>query len=78
MAYKVAEKSNDEIIVFQGELSPWSNFRNTPFTINNQRFKISEPWIQFQKTLLFGDATTADMILNSDTPYDAKKLGYQV
>ena len=62
--YKVVEKSNKEMTVFQGELSPWSNFHNTPFTINNQRFETSEHWIQFQKVLLFGDVATADTILN--------------
>lgn len=36
----------------------------------------SEHWIQFQKALLFGDASTADKILQCDSPYEAKKLGY--
>ena len=58
-AYKAAEKSDSETIVFQGELSPWSNFHHAPFIINNQRFMTSEHWIQFQKALLFGDSATA-------------------
>ena len=77
-AFKAAEKTHSDTIVFQGELSPWSNFHFAPFTINNQQFKTSEHWIQFQKALLFGDATTADKILECDSPYEAKKLGYNV
>ena len=77
-AYKAAEKSDSETIVFQGELSPWSNFHHAPFTINNQRFTTSEHWIQFQKALLFGDSVTANKILQCDSPYEAKKLGYGV
>ena len=77
-AYKAAEKSNEETIVFQGELSPWLNFHNAPFIINDQKFKTSEHWIQFQKALLFSDTTTADTILRSDMPYKANRLGYQV
>ena len=77
-AYKVVEKTDENTIVFQGELSPWSYFLNAPFTINNQYFRTSEHWIQVQKALLFGDTTTIDKILKSDTPYEVKKLAYQV
>ena len=77
-AYKAAEKSDSKMIVFQGELSPWSNFHQAPFIINNQRFMTSEHWIQFQKALLFGDSATADKIIQCDSPYEAKKLGYSV
>ena len=44
-AYKAAEKTDTETIIFHGELSPWSNFHHAPFTINNQRFVTSEHWI---------------------------------
>ena len=39
---------------------------------------MSEHWIQFQKALLFGDTVTADRILECDSLYEAKKLGYSV
>ena len=45
-AYKAAGKTDEHTIVFQGELSPWSNFHNAPFTINNQHFKTLKHWIQ--------------------------------
>ena len=32
-AYHAAERSDDEIIAFHGELSPYSNFNPRPFTI---------------------------------------------
>ena len=77
-AYQVAQRLNDESIVFQGELSPWSNFHKAPFIINSQRFETTEHWIQLQKALLFNDPVIANKILNSTSPYEAKKLGHQV
>ena len=41
-AYKVTEKSNNTHIVFDGELSPYSNFHRSPFSINGQLFHCSE------------------------------------
>ena len=71
-AYKVAEKSNDTHIVFAGELSPYSNFHKSPFTINGQLFHCSEQWIQYQKALAFGDSYTANQILQTDNALDCK------
>ena len=34
-AYKAAEKSDNNHITFAGELSPYSNFHISAFTINN-------------------------------------------
>ena len=48
-AYQAAQRSNEDTIVFQGKLSPWSNFHTAPFVINNQCFNTSEHWIQLQK-----------------------------
>ena len=61
--YRAMKKSADSKIVFQGELSPWSNFHKVPFVINGQKFLTSEHWIHFQKALLFNDSATADRIL---------------
>ena len=44
-AYCAAEKSDDETIAFHGELSPYSNFHPSPFTINNETFHSAEQWI---------------------------------
>ena len=77
-AYKAAEKSNNTHIVFSGELSPYSNFHHSPFTINGQQFHSSKQWVQYQKALTFGDSFTANQILQSKTPLECKKLGYNI
>ena len=77
-AYQAAQKTNEETVIFHGELSPWSNFHTAPFIINNQCFNTSEHWIQLQKALLFNDLDRADKIINSTSPYEAKRLGHQV
>ena len=76
-AYKAAEKSNDTHIVFAGDLSPYSNLHRSPFTINGQQFHSSEQWIHYQKALASGDSFTANMILQSKTPMECKRLSYR-
>ena len=76
-AYLVAKKSDSETIVFHGELSPYSNFHPSPFTINNKKFHSAEQWIQYQKCLLSGDSYTANLILKCDDPLEAKRLNYR-
>ena len=76
--YNTAQKENEKYIAFHGELSPYSNFHRSPFTLNNHQFHSAEQWIQYQKAMLFGDSFTAYQILASSTPFKAKQLGYQV
>ena len=75
-AYLVAEKSESGTIVFHGELSLYSNFHPSPFTINNEKFHSAEQWIQYQKCLLSGDSYTANQILKCDDPLEAKRLSF--
>ena len=77
-AYKVAQKEDDKNIVFHGELSPYSNFHQSQFIMNNQQFVTSEHWIQYQKALMFNNSFIANQILYSDTPYEAKCLSQQI
>ena len=56
-AYRAAAKSDDETIAFHGELSLYSNFHLSPFTINNETFHSAKQWIQYQKCLMFVIAT---------------------
>ena len=77
-AYKATQKSNTSSIVFHGELSPYSNFHSATFVIDGEKFPTSEHYIQYNKTMLFGDTYTANTILKADTPYEAKKLSYQI
>ena len=76
--YKVAEKSNDTHLVFVGELSPFLNFHHSPFVINGPRFHSSEQWVQYQKTLTFGDSFTANQNLQCETTLECKKLSYSI
>ena len=76
--YKASQKTNATTIGFQGELSPWSHFHNSPFEINGHMFNTAEHWIQYTKALFFEDKTMAECILDSETPLEAKMLGYSV
>ena len=62
-AYRAAEKNDAETIAFHGELSPSSNFHPSTFTIGEHTFHSAEQWIQYQKSLMFGDSYTANLIL---------------
>ena len=77
-AYKGAQKENDTYIAFHGELSPYSNFHHSKFTVNNHMYHSSEQWIKFQKAMLFGDSMTVNQTLASSTPYKAKQLSYNI
>ena len=77
-AYKAAQKEDKNTIVFLGELSPYSNFHPSPFIIEGQRFPTAKHWIQYSKTMSFSDSFVANAILNCESPYEAKKLSYQI
>ena len=76
--YKAAQEEDEEFIAFQGELSPYSNFHHAKFIIDNHTCHSSEQWIQFKKAMLFRDTFTANQILTTTTPFEAKRLGYQI
>ena len=76
--YKAAQHTDNHTLVFHGELFPYSNFLKAPFTHDNQHFPTSEHFIQYQKAMFFGDTYAANAILHSDTPYEAKRLFYQI
>ena len=77
-AYQAAEKRNDEVLVFHGEWSPFSNFHISPFSVDGIAFRSAEHYIQYQKSLYFGDSITANQILKSQTPIEAKRLSYNI
>ena len=76
--YKAAQEEDNDTIAFHGCLSPWSNFHTSLFMLDSKRLKTAEHWIQYSKATHFGDTRTAQEIINSDTPQEAKRLGYQV
>ena len=77
-AYKAVQKEDENTIVFHGELSPYSNFHPSPFVIEGQRFPTAEHWIQYSKAMFFGDSFVVNAILHCDSPYEVKKLSYQI
>ena len=77
-AYKAAQMEDEKTIVFHGELSPYSNFHPSPFVIEGQRFPTAEHWIQYSKAMFFGDSFVDNAILHCESPYEAKKLSYQI
>ena len=76
--YKAAQQENHEYIAFHGEHSPWSNFHLSPFVIDGQCYHSAEQWIQFSKAMLFGDSSTANKILQADSPHECKRFSYQI
>ena len=78
VAYKAAEKSNDSNIIFARELSPYSNFHPSSFTIDGKTYHSSEQYIQYQKALTFGDSCMANKILNVETTIECRRLSYQI
>ena len=77
-AYRAAEKNDADTIAFHGELSPYSNFHPSPFTIGEHTFHSTEQWIQYQKSLMFGDSYTANLILRTDSAIKAKRLSHKI
>ena len=77
-SYKAVQKEDNSHIAFHGELSPYSNFHRSNFVLLEHQFHSTEQWIQYQKALLFGDSFTANQILATSTPYELKRLGYNV
>ena len=77
-AYQAAEKRDDRALVFHGEWSPYSNFHLSPFLVDGILFKSAEHYIQYQKSLIFGDSITVNQILRSQTPIEAKRLSYNI
>jgi len=77
----LAIKQNDEVFAFGGPLSdylPICNYYCEPFTHEGILYKSAEHGIQHKKALLFDDYATAEKILKTDLPSDAKQLGYNV
>ena len=77
-AYRAAEKTDAETIAFHGELSPYSNFYPSAFTIGGHTFHSTEQWIQYQKSMMFGGSYTANLILRTDSAIEAKRLSHKI
>ena len=77
-AFASTSKSNDNVIVFFGELNPLSNFHDGSFEWNDVQFHSSEQFIQYQKAILFKDIKTADLIMKCSTALERKQIATNV
>lgn len=69
-------KVTDKYVFFWGE---WlSNFYPCSIQYDLKEFKSSEQLFMYLKALFFKDLETAELILKTNTPKEAKKLGRQV
>ena len=71
VAYKAAQKSDANTLVFHGKLSACSNFHNAPFIYDGQHYPMAKHYIQFSKAMFFGDTHIANAILKAETLYEA-------
>ena len=77
-AYRAAQHTDENTIAFHGELSPYSNFHLSPFTIDGHTFHSVKQWIQYKKSLMFGDSYTANLILRCDSTLEVKRLSHKI
>ncbi|GGH27662.1 NADAR family protein [Sphingobacterium alkalisoli] len=67
------KRHNEEIGKFC--FSQWSE---SPFTVDNISYKTAEHWMMAHKAMLFSDKKIFEKIINCDKPGEAKELGRQV
>ncbi|MBK7036301.1 MAG: NADAR family protein [Bacteroidetes bacterium] len=56
----------------------FSQWFESPFTVDNRTYKTTEHWMMSQKALLFDDKANFEKILAAESPGEAKELGRQV
>ena len=76
--YKASSKESETSLAFFGELSPFSNFNISPFTLHGQHYHSSEQFIQAQKAEFFSDTGTRNEILKAATPQEYKDLARNI
>lgn len=63
---------------FWKDQSPFSQWNKAGFTLDGIHFKRAEHYMMWKKAMMFGDTESAEKILKSDHPRDAKHLGRAV
>ena len=56
----------------------FSQWFESPFSVDNITYKTAEHWMMAHKALLFGDKNVYEKIIHCDKPKKAKELGQQV
>ncbi len=71
-------KANDRLYCYFSVLNVLSNFRFAPIRINGFIFEQNEKYIQYRKAAQCNDEMSCIKIMESDNPYEIKKLGHTV
>ena len=72
--FHVSSKTNPTTFGFFGELSPFSNFHQSWFTLKGREYSCMEQFIQREKAVLFRDYETADEIMSASSALECKRL----
>ena len=72
------KRSDDNVMLFLGTHSPFSNLFSADLSIDNVKYNSSEQYIQSQKAMLFDDDVTHARIMKETNQYKIKKLGSKV
>lgn len=73
---RVIKHNNIKYLMFWG--SEFSNWYKTPTIINNISYNCIEQYMMHSKALLFGDISTAELIMKTSNQRDQKALGRTV
>ena len=73
-----APKTDDDMVCYFGQFSPFNNFHVSNFIVHDYEFVNSEHYIQWIKANYFKDSTMANLIMATDYPMKAKKLGKSI
>ena len=68
------QKSDDNMVCYFGQLSSFSNFPVSNFIVDDYEFVNSEQYISRTKAKCFKDSATANLILATEDPIEAKSL----
>ena len=69
---------NKKYTFFWKDKDVFSQWHKAGFTVDGINYKTAEHWMMWKKAMMFGDAETAEKILQANHPHDAKKLGRTV
>ena len=76
--FHASSRSNTNVLAFFGELSPFSNFHRSNFTIDDKEYFCSEQYIQEQRALHYNDMSSAKKIMLADSALECKEIGRNI
>lgn len=69
---------NKKYTFFWKSHSPFSQWYDAGFTVDGIYYKTAEHWMMWKKAMLFGDAESAEKVLETKHPRDVKHIGREV